>query len=99
MNPENKKFPDRHLLLKHLSGDKFIVSDFGDIPQYNLDKCLKYHKINSEIIGHYVEVIFALLKDVNSWLDSTGSEFIIDTKLFKTRTIQDSWIKRGKMNS
>ncbi len=83
MNLGDRKFPDRHLLLKHLSGDKFIACDFGDIPRYNLEKCLKYHKINNNIIDHYAEVIFILLKDINSWLNTTGSEFIVDTKMFK----------------
>ncbi len=85
MNPENKKFPDRHILLKHLAEDSFIVHDFGDIPKYNLDKCLKYFKANDKIIEYYAEVIFDLLKDINSWLDTTGLEFIIDTKIFKIR--------------
>lgn len=85
MNPENKKFPDRHMLLKHLAEDKFVVYDFGDIPKYNLEKCLKYFKVNDKIAKHYAEVIFDLLKDINSWLDATGLEFIIDTKMFKVQ--------------
>jgi hypothetical protein len=85
MNPENKKFPDRHMLLKHLAQDKFVVYDFGDIPKYNLEKCLKYYKINNKLIGYYAEVIFDLLKDINSWLDATGLEFVIDTKMFRIR--------------
>jgi hypothetical protein len=85
MNPENKKFPDRHMLLKHLAIDKFIVYDFGDIPKYNLEKCLKYYKINNKLIDDYAEVIFDLVKDINSWLGTTGLEFVIDTKMFRTR--------------
>ena len=85
INPENKQFPDRHLLLKHLARDKFVVYDFGDIPKYNLDKSLKYYKINNKLIGYYTEVVFDLLKDINSWLDATGLEFIIDNKMFRTR--------------
>jgi hypothetical protein len=83
MNPENKKFPDRHLLLKHLSGDRFVVHDFGDIPRYNLDKSLKYYKVNDEQVGHYSENILSLLKVISDWLNTTGSELIIDTKMFK----------------
>jgi len=85
MNPENKKFPDRHMLLKHLAEDRFVVYDFGDIPKYNLEKCLKYYKIDNRLVNYYAEVIFDLLKDVNCWLDATGLEFIIDTKMFKIR--------------
>ncbi len=85
MNPENKNFSDRYLLLKHVAEDKFIVHDFGDIPKYNLDKCLTYFKVNEKIIITYAEVIFDLLKDINKWLDTTGKEFVIDTKMFRTR--------------
>lgn len=85
MNPENKKFPDRHILLKHLTEDKFVVYDFGDIPKYNLDKCLKYFKVNDKIVKHYAEVIFDLLTDINGWLNATGFEFVINTKMFKIR--------------
>jgi hypothetical protein len=83
MNPENKIFPDRQMLLKYLAEDKFVVYDFGDIPKYNLEKCLKYYKVNNKIAQLYTEVIFDLLKDINHWLDTTGLEFIIDTKMFK----------------
>lgn len=79
MNPENKKFPDRYMLLKYLAEDKFVVYDFGDISKYNLEKCLKYYKVNNKITKFYAEVIFNLLKDINDWLDTTGLEFIIDT--------------------
>lgn len=85
MNPENKKLPDRHILLKHLTEDKFVVYDFGDIARYNLEKCLNYYEINKKRLSSYAEVIFDLLTDINSWLDATGLEFIIDTKMFKMR--------------
>jgi hypothetical protein len=85
MNSENKKFPDRHILLKHLVEDKFVVYDFGDIPKYNLEKCLKYYKINNKLLNYYTEVIFDLLNDINSWLDVAGLEFVIDTKMFRIR--------------
>lgn len=80
---ENKKLPDRHLLLKLLSEDKFIVCDFGDIPKYNLDKCLKYFKVNKQMCKIYTEAIFNLLSGINRWLDVTGLEFVIDPKMFK----------------
>lgn len=85
MGSGNKKFPDRHILLKHLTEDKFVVHDFGDISKYNLEKCLKYYIINNKVLNYYTEVIFDLLSDINSWLDVTGLEFIIDTKMFRIR--------------
>ena len=67
MNPENKKFPDRHRLLKHLTGDKFVVYDFGDIARYNLEKCLTrlLHfliLIEKQLCGN---IIFILLDGMN----------------------------------
>ncbi len=85
MNPENKKLPDRHILLKHLSEDEFIVHDFGDIPKYRLEKCLNYYEINNKLLSPYAEIIFDLLADINGWLNTTGFEFVIDTKMFKMR--------------
>lgn len=83
MNPDNNKFPLRCLLLKHLDKDKFIVCDFGDIPKYNLEKCLNYYEINPKLLEAYSAVIFDLLNDINSWLDVSGKEFLIDEKMFK----------------
>ena len=40
-------------------------------------------KIEPIIKAH--RVIFDLLKDINCWLDTTGLEFVIDTKIFKIR--------------
>lgn len=85
MNSINNQFPDRHLLLKYLSEDKFVVYDFGDIPKYNLEKCLTYYEINHKLVKLYAEVIFELLSNINCWLNATGSEFVIDTKMFRTR--------------
>lgn len=85
MNPENRKFPDRHILLKYLSEDKFIVHDFGDILKYCLEKCLNYYEINNKLLSPYAEIIFDLLADINGWLSTTGFEFVIDTKMFKMR--------------
>ena len=80
MNPENKKFPDRYMLLKHLSEDKFIVNDFGHISKYNWDKCLKYFKVNNGIITFYAEVIFELLEDINIWLDTKTQNLLLTQK-------------------
>jgi hypothetical protein len=90
MSSQNKKFPDRQMLLKHLADNKFVVYDFGDIPKYNLEKCLKYFKVNNKLTKLYVEVIFDLIKDNNCWLNTTGLEFTIDTKMFKIRDTHDT---------
>jgi hypothetical protein len=76
---------DRYLLLKHISGDKYIVSDFGDIPKYNLDKCLTYYVINNKYSDYYCDVILNLNECIRNWLSHSGNEFIIDTKMFRLR--------------
>lgn len=86
INPENNKFPNRNLLLKRLDEDKFIVCDFGDIPKNNLEKCLNYYEINPKLLEAYSAAIFELLKDINDWLDVTGKEFVIDTKMFRMQS-------------
>lgn len=83
INPENNRFPDRHILLKYLTKDKFIVYDFGDIHRYNLEKCLKYYKVNSNLSHYYAEVLFELLSCIKNWVELTGFEFVIDSKVFK----------------
>lgn len=85
MNPENKKFSDRYILLKYLTDDRFIVYDFGDIAKYNLEKCLNYYKINNKFMIPYSAVVFDLLAEINNWLNITGNEFVVDTKMFKMR--------------
>lgn len=93
ININNRGLPDRYLLLKHLSEDKFVVCDFGDISKYNLEKCLKYYKINDDLLNYYAEAIFNVLNAINSWLETTGWEFIIDTKMFRMRSRLNKSIK------
>lgn len=88
LNSKNP-FPQRYLLLKHLEKDKFIVWDFGDIPKYNIEKCLNYYKINPEILDAYSEAIFELLEAINWWLEETGNELVVDTKNFKLQRINN----------
>lgn len=83
MNSENSVFPDRYLLLKQLTENEYKVVDFGDLHKYNIAKCLKYFKVNEDFLVNYSEVILHLLNNINSWIASTGSEIIIDSKIFK----------------
>jgi hypothetical protein len=76
INPDNE-FPDRCLLLKHISGDKYIVHDFGDIPKYNIEKCLFHYKINTQQSAVYSSIIFDLLDSINEWINITGNKFIL----------------------
>jgi len=83
LNEKNVEFPDRYLLLKELGNSKFLVVDFGDFHQYNVNKLLKIYKINKNYADMYVDVIFDIINEVNTWLDLTDREFLIDTKMFR----------------
>jgi hypothetical protein len=83
MNERNAEYPDRYLLLRKLEGDKFMVQDFGDFPKYKVKNLLKYYVLSSKYLDLYSETIYELVKDVNIWLNLTGHEFVVDTKMFR----------------
>lgn len=83
-NPiENKKFPDRLILLKKLDRNKGIVVDFGDFKKYQSKDLLNYHKVKNEWINLLSEIINDIIMNIKEWISNTGYEFIIDEQLFK----------------
>lgn len=83
LNEENVKFPDRYLLLRNLGDNKYLVADFGDFPLYNADKLLQVFIINKNLLEAYISAILDLISEINIWVDLTGWEFVIDTKMFR----------------
>jgi len=83
LNKNNTQFPDRYLLLKYLSEDKFIVMDFGDFKKYNLEKLSEVYEIDKNKLDQLHQPIGFLLTDINNWLTNTNNEFLIDTKEFR----------------
>ena len=83
LNEENIQFPDRYLLLKDLDDDKFQVADFGDFAMYERDRLLQVFVINQKLSEIYSIAIFDLITEINIWLDLTGAEFIVDTRMFR----------------
>jgi len=83
MSHKNINFPDRYLLLKKIGKDKSVVMDFGDFHLYNVESLLNVFRINGKYLDIYCCAILDLIKDINSWLDLTGKEFVIDTKQFR----------------
>lgn len=77
INRENKLYPDRYLLMKPIDNKHFIVIDFGDIYQYNKDKCLKVFKINDKYVSILTLEICTLLKDFNTWNKLIGNKLIL----------------------
>ncbi|MFC1957592.1 hypothetical protein ACFLX0_02125 [Chloroflexota bacterium] len=90
LNKDNIKFPDRYLLLKDLGDNKSLVADFGDFPLYNVNRLLQVFTINEEYLELYAVGIFNLIRGTNNWVDLTGGEFVIDTKMFRRKSISNS---------
>ena len=45
ISDRNAEYPDRHLLLRHLIDNKYVVADFGDFPLYQVPKLLNICKM------------------------------------------------------
>jgi hypothetical protein len=76
-------YVERHLLLYNIGKNKYIVKDFGDFYKDDIEKLLKKFKISEKLIGSISVSINELLKTINKWLQLTGNEFLIDTKVFR----------------
>lgn len=85
LSEENIQFPDRYVLLKDLDDNKFLVADFGDFALYDEDQLLQVFVISQKLLEIYSIAIFDLITEINVWLDLTGEEFVVDTKMFRLR--------------
>jgi hypothetical protein len=83
INNKNKDFPDRYLLLRELSNNEYLVSDFGDFPKYQTEKLLFKYKINPKYSSLLATSIYGLVKCIDIWLDASGNEFILNEKMFR----------------
>lgn len=83
LSKENILFPERYLLLKDIEDDKLLVADFGDFARYNEEKLLQIFTVNSKYLFIYSDAIYSLMSGIKHWVDLTGGEFIIDTKMFR----------------
>jgi hypothetical protein len=83
MSDRNTEYPDRYLLLRHLGEDKYQVVDFGDFAPYRVSNLLNIFRSNEKYLDGISGSIFDFIQKINEWLDSTGSEFLIDAKMFR----------------
>jgi hypothetical protein len=83
ISDRNIEYPDRYLLLRYLEGDKYQVADFGDFAPYHVGDLLNIFRFNNKYIEGYSDSIYDFIKTINEWLDLTGGEFLIDTKMFR----------------
>jgi hypothetical protein len=85
MNKRNTEFPDRYILLKDFDGGKFLVMDFGDFAIGDRKQLLMYFSVNEKLRDIYSDTICNLIDQIRIWLKLTGSEFLIDEKMFRMR--------------
>jgi hypothetical protein len=69
------------LLMKCSKGEKYTFADSGTIPHDSGAKCLNYYQVNKRSVDVYAEAVYSLLSAINSWLDKTGKEFILDATM------------------
>jgi len=83
ISDRNIDYPDRYLLLRHLKDDKYQVTDFGDFAPYHVGDLLNIFRFNKKYLEDFSDSISDFIKRINEWLDLTGTEFLIDTKMFR----------------
>lgn len=88
LNERNNEYPERYILLKHLEENKFIVKDFGDFALYQKDKLLQIYRINDKYLDHLASLFLGLINSIKLWIELTGYEFIIDTKMFRSSSLK-----------
>ncbi|MEX0597307.1 MAG: hypothetical protein WD512_12505 [Candidatus Paceibacterota bacterium] len=77
---ENKELPNRHCLIRKIDSEKGKVTDFGDFTYKNrVQKLTTHFEINEPQIDTFVSVVRDFISAINSWLDLTNGEFILDT--------------------
>lgn len=81
-NNEDTNCIAQFLLTKKIDNEKIQLCDFGNISKENLDKTLKYFKINPKYYGLYSWIIFRLLESIKNWKNLSGKELFIDNELF-----------------
>ena len=85
MNSENVKYPNRYLLLEKLKGSKYRVTDFGDFRELDKNNLLNVCSIKGVWKSTFVRAIYDLLECMNEWLELTGGEIIINSRMFRQR--------------
>ncbi|MGE5572960.1 MAG: hypothetical protein ACM3ZU_08090 [Bacteroidota bacterium] len=73
----------RLLLLRGTGGGQFVVEDFGDFHRYTEEELLSMFVVNPELLPSLSEAIADFIDSVRNWLEKTGNEFIIDTKVVR----------------
>ena len=87
INPDNSEYNDRYLLLKVLENNQYQVYDFGDFEKFKMPNLLFKCTVNPKYIFLFSDVIYDTLISINNWLNETGTEFLIDKRMYKSYKI------------
>ncbi|MDG7001826.1 MAG: hypothetical protein JRN15_22240 [Nitrososphaerota archaeon] len=77
LSPDNSQYKDRFILMEHLTGRDYRVTDFGDFPKYNQKDLLCSFVIKNSARDYVASTIHDTLSEINRWLSATGGEFIL----------------------
>lgn len=98
ISERNTEYPDRYLLLRHLTDDSYLVADFGDFAPYQVKNLLKICKVNKKYLESYANSISDIVGRINQWVRSTGNEFLIDTNMFRPASTRNRRQSNDKGN-
>lgn len=96
MNELNSKYPDRYLLLKNLKDDIYQVADFGDFPLNQVSKLLHLFRVNEKYAQVHAQEIFSTIEAFNKWIELTGTELLLDMKMFRLGVRDDSIVNKSE---
>ena len=74
----HNNLPNRHILLKKIESDKGVVVNFGDYPSGAIENLTTYHEFIDKDLNKLTECLFRLITYINSWIDVTNGELIVD---------------------
>jgi len=87
INEQNRRYPDRYLLLKQLDEQKSKVVGFGDFYEYDNEEMLSVYVINPKNMKLLCSIIYKIIASINRWIDLTGSEVIFDQDNFRFKQL------------
>ena len=78
LSEDNTLYPDRHILLRHIDGDKYQVKDFADFPKYQAQHLLSEYRVNEALLQDFVYMVSTYLGCADDWVKKTGGKMFID---------------------
>lgn len=89
----NDDFPDRYLLMKSIDSTKGVVVNFGDYHSGAINDLTTYFVFQDKDLDKLAACIHRLITNINSWVEATNGELIIDfVKSFKIKKTDGEWL-------